>query len=69
MSTETNEEKLSRLEQELEELKATLPEHCSGTKSYVGVHRASPAHWQKIEDLEEEIEKLKAQLGPRKPEP
>ena len=63
MSKETKEEKLSRLEQELKELKATLPEHCSGTKGYVSVHHASTAHWQKIEDLEDEIERLKAGLN------
>ena len=63
MSNDTNEEKLSRLERELKDLKATLPEHCSGTKGYVGVHRATPDHWQKIEDIEEEIKKLKAELG------
>jgi hypothetical protein len=63
MGKETNEDKLLRLEQELEELKATLPEHCYGTQGYVGVHRASPAHWQRIEDTEEEIKKLKAGLG------
>ena len=62
MSKETNEEKLSRLEQELEDLKATLPEHCSGTQGYVDVHRASPTHWQKIEEIEEEIKKLKPEL-------
>jgi len=63
MSNETNEEKLARLEQELAELKGVLPEHCYGTKGYVNVHHASPAHWQKIEDLEEEITKLKAEMG------
>jgi hypothetical protein len=63
MRRETNEEKLSRLERELEELKATLPEHCSGTKGYIGVHQASITHWQKIEDIKEEIEKLKCELG------
>ena len=63
MSEETKEERLFRLEEELEELKATLPEHCSGTKSYISVHRASPTHWQKIEDIEEEIKQLKAELG------
>lgn len=63
MSKETKEEELRRLEQELEDLKSTLPEHCSGTKGYVSVHSASPAHWQKIEDIEEEIKKLKAELG------
>ena len=62
MSKETNQEKLSRLEHELEELRATLPEHCSGTTDYIEVHRASPDHWQKIEDIEEEIKKLKAEL-------
>jgi hypothetical protein len=63
MSKETKEDRLARLERELQGLKATLPEHCSGTDGYVGVHAASPTHWQKIEDLEEEIEKLKAELG------
>ena len=62
MSKETKDDKLSRLEQELRELKATLPEHCSGTKGYISVHHASTAHWQRIEDIEEEIEKLKAEL-------
>jgi archaellum component FlaC len=63
MSKETDEEKLVRLEQELKELKATFPEHCSGTKGYVSVHQASTTHWRKIEDIEEEIEKLKVELG------
>ena len=63
MNTETPKERLVRLERELADLKATLPEHCSGTDGYVGLHAASPTHWQKIEDLEEEIEKLKADLG------
>ena len=63
MSEETKEERLSRLEQELKELKATLPEHCSGTKGYVSVHHASTAHWQRIEETEEQIAKLKAELG------
>jgi archaellum component FlaC len=62
MPEETKKERLSRLEQELKELKATLPEHCSGTAGYVSVHHASTAHWQKIEDLEEEIAKLRAEL-------
>ena len=62
MSKETKDDKLSRLEQELRELKATLPEHCSGTKGYISVHHASTAHWQRIEDIEEEIEKLKLEL-------
>lgn len=63
MSEETKEQKLSRLERELKELKATLPEHCSGTTGYVSVHHASTAHWRKIEDLEEQIEKVKAELN------
>lgn len=58
---ETREEKLARLEQELKDLKATLPEHCYGTKGYIGVHRASPVHWQKVEDIEEEIKTMKAE--------
>jgi archaellum component FlaC len=62
MSEETKQEKLSRLEEELKELKATLPEHCSGTKGYISTHHASAAHWQKIEDIEEQIQKLKAEL-------
>ena len=63
MGKETNEEKLSRLKQELKRLKSTLPEHCSGTENYVGAHGVSPAHWLKIEDIEEEIKKLEAELG------
>ena len=63
MSEETKEDKLSRLKEELKELKATLPEHCSGTKGYTSIHHASTAHWQKIEDIEEEIDKLKLELG------
>ena len=63
MSEETKQEKLSRLEQELTELKGTLPEHCYGTKGYTNVHHASAAHWQKIEEIEDEIEKLKAELS------
>lgn len=59
---ETNEARLARLEQELADLKETLPEHCHGTDGYISDHRASPEHWQKIEDLEEEIEKLRAEL-------
>ena len=63
MVKETNEEKLSRLKQELGRLKSTLPEHCSGTESYISVHRASATHWRKIEDIEEQIKKLEAELG------
>ncbi len=62
MSKETNEEKLARLQQELKGLKDTLPEHCSGTESYVGVHHASVPHWLKIEELEEQIKELQAEM-------
>ena len=62
MSKETNEEKLARLQQELKRLKGTLPEHCSGRENYIGVHRASTAHWLKIEDLEEQIKELQAEM-------
>ena len=60
---ETREEELARLAEELVELKKTLPEHCYGTKGYVGVHHATPAHWQKLEETEERIEQLKAELN------
>jgi len=60
---ETKEERLARLERELADLKATLPEHCYGEDGYISVHRASPDHWQKIEDLEEQIKDLRAALG------
>jgi hypothetical protein len=59
----TKEERLARLEKELGDLKAALPEHCYGSEGYISDHRATPAHWQKIEDVEEEIKKLKAELG------
>jgi hypothetical protein len=59
---ETKQQQLARLEQELKDLKTTIPEHCYGTKGYIGVHRATPAHWQKIEDAEERIQQLKAEL-------
>ncbi len=59
----TKEEELAELERQLDDLKKTLPEHCYGTKGYVGVHRATPEHWQKIEDTEERIKELKAELG------
>ena len=61
MDKETNKEKLARLKQELQRLKSTLPEHCSGTETYVGTHAASAAHWLKIEELEEEIKKMEAE--------
>ena len=60
---ETKAEELARLEDELAELKATLPEHCYGSRGYVGVHHATPRHWEKIEQTEERIEQLKAELG------
>ncbi|MHC4118792.1 MAG: hypothetical protein ACYSWO_14930 [Planctomycetota bacterium] len=63
MSEESRQQKLDRLEQELKELKNTLPEHCYGTKGYTNVHHASAAHWQKIEEIEEQIEKLRAEVG------
>ena len=63
MCKETKKKELSRLEQELQSLKATMPEHCAGRDGYVGVHATSPAHWQKIEDLEDAIEELKAEPG------
>jgi hypothetical protein len=68
MNTETPRNRLVRLERELADLKASLPEHCAGTQDYVGIHAASPAHWQKIEDLEEEIARLKSELGCGKPD-
>ena len=60
---ESKEEELARLQQELEDLRKTLPEHCYGTKGYIGVHRASPKHWEQIEETEERIKQLKAELG------
>lgn len=63
MSKESNDEKLARLQEELKRLKSTLPEHCSGTEGYVGVHHASAEHWLKIEELEEQIKKLQGEMG------
>ena len=60
---ETKPERLARLQEELNELKSTLPEHCYGTEGYISVHRATPAHWQRVEELEEEITRLKKELG------
>lgn len=57
---ETKAAKLARLQAELNDLKATLPEHCAGRTGFISVHHASLAHWQKIEELEEEIKTLKA---------
>ena len=62
MPEETKKERLSRLEQELKEWKAALPEHCCGAAGYVSVHHASTTHWRRIEDLEEQIAKRKAEL-------
>ena len=59
---ETKAEELARLEGELKDLKGTLPEHCFGAKGYIGVHRASVRHWEKIEEMEERIKQLKAEL-------
>ena len=59
---ETTEERLSRLQQELADMHAKMPEHCHGQDGYISDHRATPEHWQKIEDLEEEIAALKAKL-------
>ena len=60
---ETAEERLSRLERELADLKAKVPEHCHGQDGFISDHRATPEHWQKIEDTEEEIKALKTELG------
>lgn len=64
--TETNQtktERLAQLQDELADLKGKLPEHCAGTKEYITVHRATAAHWQRIEEIEEEIGTLKKELG------
>ena len=60
--TETKAEELARLQQELKDLKGTLPEHCYGTQGYIGIHRATPRHWEKIEETEERIKRLQAEL-------
>jgi HPt (histidine-containing phosphotransfer) domain-containing protein len=62
---ETKQERLARLEDELQQLKSTLPEHCYGREGYISIHHATPEHWQKIEDIEEEIKELKAELKPK----
>jgi len=54
--------RLAQLREDLRELKATLPEHCAGTREYISVHRATPAHWQKIEEIEEEIKALESRI-------
>jgi len=60
---ESRQERLARLEQELADLKAALPEHCHGSEGYISDHRASPDLWDKIEQVEEEIKGLKAESG------
>jgi len=60
---ESKQERLARLEHELAELKAALPEHCHGADGYISDHRASPDLWDKIEQVEEEIKGLKAESG------
>ena len=59
---ETKQQRLARLERQLADTRAKLPEHCHGTDGYISDHRATPAQWQQIEDLEEEIEALKTEL-------
>jgi predicted translin family RNA/ssDNA-binding protein len=56
-------QELAKLQERLAELKSTLPEHCSGSGTYVDTHHASVEHWQKIEEAEEGIKRLKAELG------
>lgn len=56
-------QELARLQERLEELKSTLPEHCSGSGTYVDTHHASVGHWQEIEEAEDRIARLKAELG------
>jgi DNA repair ATPase RecN len=57
-------QELAKLEERLQELKSILPEHCSGSGTYIDTHHASVEHWQKIEEAEEGIKRLKAELGP-----
>jgi uncharacterized coiled-coil protein SlyX len=61
---ERKREELARLEARLQELKSTLPEHCSGQQTYIDTHRASVEHWQEIEQTEERIKRLRTELGP-----
>lgn len=63
MGNKTNEQKLSQLEQEFEELKAVLPEHCSGAKGYVGIHQASLMLWQKTEKFRRSNQKAEGRDG------
>ncbi len=62
-NNETAEERLSRLQQELADMQAKMPEHCHGQEGFISDHRATPEHWQRIEDLEEEIAALMAKLS------
>ena len=62
-NNQTKEQRLLELEKLLADLKAKLPEHCSGTDSYVSDHRATPDHWLQIENTEEEIRTIKAEMG------
>ena len=62
---ESKQERLARLQRQLADAQAKLPEHCHGTDGYISDHRATPSQWREIEDLEEEIKALKAELVPR----
>lgn len=57
---ESKAEELARLREELKDLKGRMPEHCSGTREYVSVHRATPKLWEKIEDTEDRIKELES---------
>jgi len=56
-------QELAKLEERLQDLKSTLPEHCSGSGTYIDTHHASVAQWQEIEEAEDAIKRLKAELG------
>ncbi len=62
-ATDPRHQQLARLQERLKELKSTLPEHCSGSETYVDYHRASTAHWLAIEETEDEIKRLRSELG------
>jgi hypothetical protein len=62
-STEDKRQKLTKLQERLRELQGTLPEHCSGSGTYVDYHRASMTQWMEIEDTEEQIKQLRSELG------
>ena len=63
ISTDSKRAQLARLEERLKELGSTLPEHCSGSGTYVNYHRASMTHWREIEDTEDQIRQLRSELG------